>query len=338
MDILNRDDRIGKYLVGHLDAFIFDELSDSYLQKAGIADILTGVPIPLKKAELSNISTLSIALNMAFILGVDPFFQYSENYVSYIIRTFGKEFANGLIGDGVKAAEKNDYEYACIRFRGAIRIDAENVDAVYCYGRACKDAYEHGGEEDYVARFKAESIEAFEKVTLKRPDFAEAYYFLGYGYINLGLYVKAKLTWEEFVKLTTDEIKKKEILDRLSLLDEPVDIENGCNLILSGKFQEGIAVLSKYTDGKFKDWWPMWHYLGTAHMALEMLDDAIADFKKVLQLSPSNIDAMEELIRIYEVLGQEEMVKKYKNKVQIVRENAEKDRLQVFEEKNEKLS
>jgi hypothetical protein len=38
------------------------------------------------------------------------------------------------------------------------------------------------------------------------------------------------------------------------------------------------------------------------------------------------------------VLGQEEMVKKYKNKVQIVRENTEKDRLQAFEEKNEKLS
>ena len=34
------EDRVGMYLVPHLDEFVFDELSDSYLDRAGIADIL----------------------------------------------------------------------------------------------------------------------------------------------------------------------------------------------------------------------------------------------------------------------------------------------------------
>ena len=78
---------------------------------------------------------------------------------------------------------------------GALFVDPDSADALYCYGRACRDAYEKGEGEEYVGRFKAESLEAFEKLTLKKPDFDMGFYFLGYGYLNLGLYVKAKLTW-----------------------------------------------------------------------------------------------------------------------------------------------
>ena len=42
-------DRIGEYLIPYLEQYVFDELSESYLEKAGIADILTGVPVPIKK-------------------------------------------------------------------------------------------------------------------------------------------------------------------------------------------------------------------------------------------------------------------------------------------------
>lgn len=338
MDMVNREDRISEYLIPHLNNYIFDELSENYLKKAGIADIMTGVPVPIDKKELESISTLSIARNMAMVIGCDPKFQYRENYVAYILRTFDKRFAQGLIAEGVEAAQKNDYDYACIQFRAAMVIDSESVDAVYCYGRACKDAYELGEEEDFIARFKAESIEAFEEVTLRKPDFAEAYYFLGYGYINLGLYVKAKLTWQDFIKLSGDEEKKKEIEERLSLLDEPVEIEEGYNLILSGKFHEGISILSKYTESRFKDWWPLWYYLGVAHMALGMPEEAIDEFKKVLTISPSNIETMEELIKAYEETGNEEAVKKYRNKIAIVKENIEKDRLEAVKSKSEKLS
>ena len=254
---LQEKDRISQYLTPHLSEMIFDELSDGYLERAGIKDIMTGVPVPIRKTELESISTLSIARNMAFVIGCDPTFQYKENYIAYILRAFDKRFAEGLIADGVEGAARNDFEYACIQFRAAMQIDPDNANAYYCYGRACKDAYEAGEEEELVGRFKAESLEAFEIATLKNPQLAEAFYFLGYGYVNLGLYIKAKLTWEDFMKLSADEELKKEIAQRLEQLEQPVEIEKGYNLVLAGKYEEGIEALSVYTEGQYADWWPL---------------------------------------------------------------------------------
>lgn len=323
---LQEKDRISQYLTPHLSEMIFDELSDGYLERAGIKDIMTGVPVPIRKTELESISTLSIARNMAFVIGCDPTFQYKENYIAYILRAFDKRFAEGLIADGVEEAARNDFEYACIQFRAAMQIDPDNANAYYCYGRACKDAYEAGEEEELVGRFKAESLEAFEIATLKNPQLAEAFYFLGYGYVNLGLYIKAKLTWEDFMKLSADEELKKEIAQRLEQLEQPVEIEKGYNMVLAGKYEEGIEALSVYTEGQYADWWPLWYYLGAAYAALERDDEAVASFLQVLRFSPSNAEAMEELVKLYEKLGDEEKAAKYRTKLEIVSENAKKDR------------
>ena len=326
---LSAKDRIGHYLVPHLSEMVFDELSDGYLERAGIADILKGVPVPVRKSELGSISTLAIARNMAFVIGCDPSFKYKDNYIAYILRTFDRRFAEGLIADGVEHAAGKDYEYACIQFRAAMQIDPDNANAYYCYGRACKDAYEEGEEEEFVGRFKAESLEAFEIATIKNPQLAEAFYFLGYGYVNLGLYIKAKLTWEEFMKLSGDEELRKEIGERLAQLEQPVKIENGYNLVLSGKFEEGIAALAPYTDGEYASWWPLWYYLGAAYEGLESDEEAAACFLEVLRLSPSNGETMKELIHLYEKMGDEEKAAKYRTKLEIVRENAEKDRAEA---------
>lgn len=360
---LEEKDRIGRYLVPHLDEIIFDELSDAYLAKAGIADILTDVPVPLRKNELGGISTLTIAKCMAFVIGCDPEFKYKENYVSYIVRTFGEKFADALVAEGVEAADaKNDYDYACIMFRAAMQINPENAGAYYCYGRACKDAYETAAAdlgvsedaEEFVGRFKAEALEAFEVATLKDPTLAEAYYFLGYAYVNMGLYVKSKLTWEEYMKLTeeaasideTDEkmqdesfaerIKelrqiRKEIAARLESLEKPVEIEKGYNLVISGRYEEGIAALSEYKESEFASWWPLWFYLGTAYAELGENEEAVSCFTEVLKYSPSHLETMEELVKLYEKLGDEEKAKKYADKAEIVKGNMEKDR-QLAEE------
>lgn len=333
MNVNKIEDRIGYYLVPHLDDFIFDELSYAYLERAGIADILTDVPIPIRKKAIKGLTTVDIARNMAFVIGCDPNFDYAENYIAYIQRVFNSDFVKALIAEGVEGAEKRDYDYACIHFRAAMMLDPGNADAIYCYGRACKDAYELGEEEDFVGRFKAEALDAFERVTILRPDFADGFYFLGYAYVNLGLYIKAKLTWDEYMKLTEaqaedEQIKeiRKEVKMRLNSLEEPVEVENGYNLVLSGKFAEGIEKLTPYKEGQFKTWWPLWYYLGTAYGQLGEKELAVEHFRQVLQLSPSNLEAMEELVKLYDELGDQEKVEKYTKKMEVVKANMELDK------------
>lgn len=320
-------DRIGEYLIPHVEEFVFDELSDDYLKKAEIADILTGVPVPIRKTSMANLSTLVIAQNMAFIIGCDVNFKYRDNYIAYILRTFTTEFAKPLINEGVEAAAKNDFDYACICFRGALLIDPDSTDALYCYGRACKDSYEVGEGEEYVGRYKAESLEAFEKLTLKKPDFDMGFYFLGYGYLNLGLYVKAKLTWETFMQLSENVEQKEEVQGWLDKLAEPVKIEEGYNHVLSGRYAEGLNILRSYEeDERFNTWWPLWYYLGAAHKALGDPLEAERCFKQVLKLSPSNLEAMQELLLIYELQGDQEKIEKFSRKIEIVKYNAEMDK------------
>lgn len=328
-------DRIGEYFIPLLDDFLFDELSDNYLEKAGMKDILSGVPVPIRKTELSSLSTLAIAKNMAFIVGCDINFKHRDSYVEYIKRMFTDEFAKALINEGVEKAANQNFLTAIVNFRAALLIDPESVDALYCYGRACKDAYENGEGEEYVGRFKAEALEAFEKLTLKKPDFDMGFYFLGYAYLNLGLYVKAKLTWESFLELSENEEQKEEVREWLTKLEEPVKIEEGYNHILSGRYEEGIAVLSGYIeDDRFNNWWPLWYYLGVAHKAVGDVATAEEDFLQVLKLSPSNIETMEELVGLYEECGNAEKAEKYKSKIELVKRNMEMDRA----EKNASLS
>jgi tetratricopeptide (TPR) repeat protein len=323
----NLQDRVGEYLIPRVDDYVFDELSDGYLAKAGITDILKSVPVPIKKTEMSGLSTLAIARNMAFIIGCDINFRYRDNYLSYIVRTFTKDFAKPLINEGVEAAASDDFETACIMFRAAILIDPDGKDAYYCYGRACKDAYENGEGEEYVGRFKAESLEAFEKTTLKAPDFDMGFYFLGFAYVNLGLYIKAKLTWDSFIRLSQNKELSDEVQGLLEKLVEPCRIEEGYNDVLSGRFQAGIEILQPYeTDERFNSWWPLWYYLGVAYKNLEDPDTAESYFLKALQYSPSNIDSMEELVAIYTAAGDAEKADKYQKKIQIVKSNAELDR------------
>lgn len=333
------DDRISKYLVKLNERLLFDELSDSYLKKAGVYDILHGVPVPITQNAVDEMSTLTIALGMARVIGGDYNFRYANQYMKFIAKVFGEKFIKVLIAEGANAGAAGDFELAILYFRAAMLLDPENRDALYLYARACKDAYEvEGNDEAYVGTFKAEAIESFETLTIDFPDFAFGYYFLGYAYANLGLYLKAKITWDEFLalskKLIEGEISEEEsqinvpvsdivemheeIKERIAMIEEPVVIEQGCNMINAGNFKGGRDLLVEYTSGRYSQWWPLWYHLATAESALGNPEKAIEYYKEALKLTPSNTAIMGELAEVYEAMGDEVNADKYRTKIEVV--------------------
>ncbi|MBQ3107934.1 MAG: tetratricopeptide repeat protein, partial [Firmicutes bacterium] len=204
-------------------------------------------------------------------------------------------------------------------------------DALFGYATACTQIYEKLQEPENMAEtdeesrareercgwFKGESIQLYEDLSFRYPDFAPAWYYLGYAYLNMGLYTKAFLTWKEFLT-KADEAKQKdeieEIKERMEQLEGPMEIEKGCNAIIAGRTGEGIAILEKFKDSKYRTWWPLFFYLGTAYTELGMAQEAIDSYKEVLKLAPSNKDAMVNLAEIYEAVGQDELAEKYRRK------------------------
>ncbi|MFV0518499.1 MAG: tetratricopeptide repeat protein [Aminipila sp.] len=322
---VRRKDRVKKYLQKYFNEFVFDELSESFIHKLEMKGLMESVPVPLRKQELEgfaknkDIKIATIAENMAIVIGIDPEFKYVHHYMAFLIKLYNEKLLNYLVYSAEKAIKNNDLELACIFFRTMQCFNEESLQGLYGYAKLCRDIYLKGGDEEFVGNFKAESIECFEILTVVHPEFLPAYYFLGYAYLNLGLYAKADLTWKHYVNRVEDTNEKKEIEERLRQLEIPVKIEIGCNDIMSGRYEEGIFKLEPYTESEFNTWWPLFYYLGISYSRLGEMDKAITSFKRVLLINPGHIDTMEELAEIYSIKDDVENYQKYTKKIELIK-------------------
>lgn len=321
-----REDRIGKYFEDHLKKFLFDEFSDSYIEKVGNLDFMKGVPIPLRHEDLKEfggghgLEVLHIAENMSWVMGIDVNFKYNDQYIQFMNRFFNYKIVEGLVRKGRDAAEEEIFDNAIILFRAALMLKADYLHGMYSYARVCREFYLKGKDNQYKADFKKESMEYFEHLTTVHPRFAQAYYYLGYDYLNLGLYQKADLTWRMFLKKSNIRKDKKEIKERLKQLEQPLTIEQGYNAVLSGRWNEGMEILEPFLNTSFKDWWPLHYYLGVAYVRTGKNSKAVASFNRVLGYNATHIETMEELVKIFAKSKDKEKEKKYKQKLLLLKE------------------
>ena len=349
------NDRIGKYLQKSMTEFVFAELSERFMEKCGVTGFMKNVPVPFKQSDLGSakdgkgISAIRISENMAVILGMDPNFKYREKYLKFIDVLFGEKFAAGLLDIARSELAKENFEDACIYFRACLCIDSHNLRAMHGYALCCRELYSAGydkGEDDeYVGLFKAESMDCFEQMTIDYPDFAVSYFYLGYAYLNMGLYGKADVAWKDFMRLSeaevssaeTSEVSAKEseeraaverqlaemrteISARLREIEVPCEIEKGCNAVVSGRYALGIEILEPFVKGKFERWWPLYYYLGEAYLSSGMEDKAEESFLKLLTLNAGHVETMQELAEIYRRRGDEEGMQKYLRKIELMQE------------------
>ena len=244
MDLKIREDRIGRYFKKYLNKFVFAEFSEEFLSTFKAADIMRGVPIPLRKQDIkefnggSGISMLHIAENMAWVIGCDPHFKYTQSYVDCMDRLYGKKICEGLLKEGRDAAELKDYDNACIHFRASLCMQPDYLHAMYSYARVCRVMYTSSKNREYVGRMKAESLDFFEFMVAVHPRHAQSYYYLGYAYLNMGQYIKARLVWNDFLRFSKNGKDKKEIRNRIEQIAKPVYIEEGCNDVMAGRFED----------------------------------------------------------------------------------------------------
>lgn len=320
----SRKDRLGRYFKGHLKKFLFDEFSESFIQKVGNLEFMRGVPIPLRQEDYKEflggegLKHLHIAENMSWIMGIDPKFPHVEAYVKYMNKFYNHKILDGILKKGRDAAEKEDFDTAFILFRACLVLKSDYLHGMYSYARVCREFYLRGDNDEYKGRFKRESMEYFELLTQVHPKFAQAYYYLGYDYLNLGLYQKATLVWQEFLKKSSNPKDKKEIRQRISQLEQPLAIERGYNAVLAGRWEEGLERLEPFLDTSFKDWWPLHYYLGVSYERTGSPGKAIASFKRVLGMNGTHVESMEELANIYEASKDKDNERKYREKARLI--------------------
>ena len=347
-------ERVGRYLEKYADALVFDQFQEGFLKREKIDMFMRQVPVPMRLEDVVSFHTqkgldvMHVAQNMIRVLGINPSFSYAQSYLRYIRMYFNENIAEAVVKDGEQRAREGNVEEALIYFRAALVMAPQQKNALFDYGLACRQLAEQDSDDEaYRGAMKADSIEAFEELAGAHPDFAPTYYYLGYIYLNMGLYTKAQLTFRLFLQLSeprnggnlpekgeaakgvgsdfgiddaTLSEQRKEICQRLEQLTEPVKIEGGINHILAGRPEVGLSILEPYVDGPYDTWWPLHYYLGQACVSTGCIDEAILRFRRVLQLNPSHAETMNELAEIYEAKGDAVMGEKYRNKIELVKE------------------
>ena len=346
VDIQYREDRIGRYFQKYLKKFVFVEFSEEFIKESKAEELLRGVPIPLRRKEVKEfaggkgIDFLVLAENMAWVMGCDPHFKYTKNYVAILSKLYNHKLTEGMLKKGRDAAEHGEMDTACVMFRATLCMRPDYLHGMYSYPRACRVMYENSRNEEYVGRFKAEAMDWFEILTETHPRFAMGYYYLGYSYLNMGLYGKARLAWQNFTKFSKNTKDKREIDKRLKQIAHPVAIEDGCLKIDAGRIEEGLEILEPYLDSQFNDWWPLHYYVGRGYAQSGKISDAVGEFRKVLATNGSHIETMKELVDIYEAQGDAANVKKYTEKIKLIEEAQEAEQasqLEATKKENKRL-
>lgn len=338
VDIQLREDRIGRYFRKYLNKFVFVEFSEEFMRESKAGHLMKGVPIPLRRKEVKEfaggkgIDFLVLAENMAWVMGCDPHFKHTKDYCAILKKLYNYKLYEGMMKEGRDAAERGEMDNACIHFRAALCMKHDYLHAMYSYARACRVMYEHSRNEEYVGRFKAEALDWFEILTETHPRFAMGYYYLGYSYLNIGLYGKAKLAWQGYLKFGRNGKDRREITKRLEQIAHPVAIEDGCLKIGAGRYEEGISILEPYLKSQYKDWWPLHYYLGRGYVQAGQISDAVTEFKKVLMTNGSHIETMKELLLIYEQQDDRANIKKYSEKIKMIEEAQGEEHAKLIED------
>ena len=322
--------QIEKYIKEQVERIVFIELKEDAPLIKERFDYLQGIPIPILVKDLSQhieevgenaeqIPMDEMIRGMIYIMGLDHQFRFNAIYQKFLYE-YDPKMEDFISYEGLKLAEQGDLNDALIFFKALVFMNEDNITGLLNYGRCCQDLGAKFEDPEIQKDYTRVAITAFEILTEKYPDFALAYYFLGFHYINGRLFKKAQITWEESLKLGLDEEKEKEIMVQLTNLKEPIQYEEGYTLILNNRAKEGLEKLLPLEE-TLKDRWNLLFFIALGYRQLGKFQEAIEYLDRIIKLNPSQPDTYNELGICYGSIGNYTKAEKYLKKALQLQEN-----------------
>lgn len=269
-----------------------------------------GLNVPIKNEVLvkgikertaqEGLNSISIADAMIYIIGIDPEFKYNDEYKKFLTALEKKVNFNVRSYAGYmsrKYFELGEPTDSLIYIKALITLCPDDIEAMYNYAIVCQEVatyYQKDGDIKAMNAFLLEAGEKLEKIINMDENFALAYYHLGYHYYNQNQYIKAKVIWEEAIKLGLDDDIVAEIQENIGKMDFKVQYEEGYSLVFQGKFEEGLEKLLPLEE-EYSDWWNLLFIIGIAYKNMGEMDKAILYFEKILVIKPKQVDTLVEL-------------------------------------------
>ena len=338
---------VEKYFKKKMDQIVFVNLSDKFVDKHAVLRYLKGIPIPVMLAVVEeeakrnggrgSFSPAAAAQAMIYVIGADENFPYANQYMHFLHDSISGARMS-ILSQGLECTGSGDMMRAAILFRAAyiyerweVKNEApkntllintrkvENADALFNYARACRDIYMDENEEDEAKKvaFREESVRKMEECIKEFPDFDQAYYYLGFFYMNKKRYEEAKELWTKFLSISELEPMKEDVRERMDQVDDLILYEKGTLEVMNERPQEGLDILLPLYE-KYKEWWNLLFFIGLAYRKLGQFEIAVPFFQEVLRLKPSQGDSCNELGLCYASLQDFDNAEKYFKKAALV--------------------
>lgn len=264
------------------------------------------IPLPIVTATLINeikegdikeeLKVMHLIEGIIYILGIDFNFKYNRQYKD-ILYNFNENIEDFILYRGLSLYDQEQFEDSAIFFRALNNINSSNIQGLFNYGLSLEqiaNKYLNSGQEKKGKEFLAESTKQFEKILDIDDNYPLAYYKLGYHYRYSEQYQKAKLMWEKYITLDTDELRIQEIREQLDMISDQVDYEEGINYLSLGNYEKALVKLSALAS-KHKKAWDLHYLAGLACKGLGEYEEAVEYFCEAMNLGGNSSDLYNEL-------------------------------------------
>lgn len=297
---------INDYFLKNSDKVSFIELKEGSNINVNDYIIEDDIPLPIvtktlveeiKDGNIDEEFKVSYLIEGAiYILGIDFEFKYKSEYKD-ILYNYNEKIEDYILYKGLKFIEKDNYDDGTIYFRALANINPENIEGIFNYALCLENIskkFINKGDEKRGKIFLLESTKYLETILELSPKYPLAHYKLGYHYRYLEQFLKTKLTWEKFIKISKDQNLIQEVREELEGIMDDVNFEKGLTYLSHNEFELALEIFLKLSSTYEKSW-DVFYLQGLSYKGIGEYQDAIDSFTKAIEIDGKESEVYNEL-------------------------------------------
>lgn len=267
-------------------------------------EVREDVPLPIlitdKEISLDDITPERIISGILKVLSDEPDNENLDYYREFIFAV-QPDIELKLVSIAYEAERNYKFMEALNFYKLLHVLKPESVDHLLsiavCYDEYSQYLYKQGRDKEAL-KYEDLAYEVYKDLEELEEKNDRILYYLGRFYLIQENYEKAKKYLIEFVKVTDEEERKKEVIGVLKDIEESGleddDYQMALTLILTDKDLEAIEFIDKYIK-KYPSSWNGYFAKGVALRKCNKFDEAIAMLNKALSLNENSVDIYNEL-------------------------------------------
>lgn len=273
--------------------------------------ILLPVELPEGSEEmyLSNLSWEMIIAAMLKILAFEPEHEHADYYKSFVLAV-KPDILQELSYSGIIKAQQKEFALAEEIFLALTSLVSEDpsawINLALVYEQRA-DAFTKAEKEQYAEEYRKKVVNVYNYIFEHHPDLPEAHLNAGYFFIKLEGHEKARHHLKQFLLLSKNSDKSKDIERVLEQLDERNKLDNlfkeAYDYIKLGNEQEGISKIQEFIQNS-PDVQNAWFLLGWAFRRIGNYREGKRAFLKAIELEAPHPDLLNELAICLMELGE----------------------------------